>query len=160
MKPTPRIPPQRRLILLIVCSLAGISAFWIPAAFPEENKTGDVIIIGHQNLPIDSLALNDLKLIYKGEKTLWPDDQPILFVTLPGGDVHDMFVTTYLRKTPSQYSRYWKKLIFSGRGFPPRALKNEAGVVSYVRKTPGAIGYVSRQTKLAGVKRIHILEGE
>jgi hypothetical protein len=47
---------------------------------------------------------------------------------------------------------YWQQLIFSGRDVPPPELDSDADVVKYVSKHAGAIGYVSGNGDLAGVK--------
>ncbi len=145
---------------LLFCTLAAVLTASPFSDIAAEPGTEPIVIIGHKTLPVDNLSKTDLKLIFKGERTLWPENQPILFVLQNGGELHETFVKQYLRKTPVQYSRYWKKLVFSGRGFPPTTLKTEADVITFVEKTPGAVGYVSRLAKLAGVKRIRILEDE
>lgn len=132
-------------------------AAMLPAvAFADSAPMTDILIIGHPDLPVDTLPLSELKLIFKGEHALWSDTLPITFVLLRGGPAHTTFVKQYLRKTPQQYSRYWKKLIFSGRGFPPPTFNTPEKAVAYIKETPGAIGYVPVGTPVSGVKLISV----
>ena len=41
-------------------------------------------------------------------------------------------------------TRYWQRLIFAGRAIPPLEIASDDDVAAFVRKTPGAIGYVQR----------------
>jgi len=40
---------------------------------------------------------------------------------------------------------YYSTLVFTGRGFTPKALESDAEVVAYVARTRGTVGYVSTQ---------------
>ena len=49
---------------------------------------------------------------------------------------------------------HWQRLIFSGKGVPPSELAGEREVVSFVKRTAGAIGYVSESAAVEGVKAL------
>ncbi len=128
-------------------------------AYPSDKSIKDVIIIGNRRLPFNSLGVNELKDIYQRKKTTWANGQKISFALLDSGKTHELFIRHYIQKTPAQYHRYWKKLVFSGRGIPPASFRNENSLMAHVALTAGAIGYVSPETKLSGgVKRIKIVE--
>jgi hypothetical protein len=63
------------------------------------------------------------------------------------------------KRTASAIDAYWQQQIFSGRGVPPPVLPNDDAVVEYVRKTPGAVGYVSLSTPAEGLRVIRIDDG-
>ncbi|MBA4367379.1 MAG: hypothetical protein C0403_07030 [Desulfobacterium sp.] len=128
-------------------------------AYPSDKSIKGVIIIGNRRLPFNSLGVNELKDIYQRKKTMWANGQKISFALLDSGKTHELFIRHYVQKTPAQYHRYWKKLVFSGRGIPPASFRNENSLMAHVSLTAGAIGYVSPETKLSGgVKRIKIVE--
>ena len=58
--------------------------------------------------------------------------------------------------TDRQFSIYWKRLIFTGKGTPPTSFASDEKVVAFVARTPGAIGYVSTKAELKDVKTIKI----
>ncbi len=51
---------------------------------------------------------------------------------------------------------YWQGLVFSGKASPPPTVGSDQEVVSFVRSTPGAVGYVSAGADTGGVKVLTI----
>ena len=116
---------------------------------------GDVIVIVNKSVSESSLDQKFIKSIYLGKKTSWNDGSNITFVVL-NGDVHDTFLKKYVGKKASQFNAFWKKQIFTGKGIPPKKLDSEKAMVEFVAQTPGAIGYVSANAKVANVKTITV----
>lgn len=52
------------------------------------------------------------------------------------------FHDNVLKKSPSQMKAFWSKLVFTGKGTPPKEFKTDEEVLAFVASTPGAIGYV------------------
>ncbi|MFH2064449.1 MAG: hypothetical protein ABIK15_04555 [Pseudomonadota bacterium] len=127
-------------------------------AYASDKSESEVVVIGNSRLPFDSLSSSELKDIFQRKKTTWEDGRKISFALLDSGKTHQQFVRYYLQKTPAQYHRYWKKLVFSGRGVPPMTFRDEKSLMAHVALTSGTIGYVSQATRLSGVKKIHIIE--
>ncbi len=117
---------------------------------------GDVVIIANKDVPNDSIGGGDLKKIFIAKKTEWDNGGNIDFVTLQGGDVHKAFLKTYLSKSPSQFQRYFRTLVFTGKGTAPQSFSTEAEVVGYVSSTSGAIGYVSAGTSTGSAKVLNV----
>ena len=59
-------------------------------------------------------------------------------------------------KSVSAVKAYWQQRVFSGRDVPPLEKDSDASVVNYVRNNPGAIGYVSENADVRGVRVIVI----
>lgn len=135
-------------------AVMGVVFSQISEAAAEE-KAG-VVIIGNRTLPFDSLSQADLVNIFKQRKTMWDADFGVNIALLKDGETHKQFLWTYFRKTPAQYRRYWKKLVFSGKGRTPMTFRSEKDLMAHVALTKGAIGYVAAGTKLVGVKQITI----
>ena len=49
---------------------------------------------------------------------------------------------------------YWQQMLFSGRDVAPPEMDSEDGVVSYVLRHPGSIGYVGSSANVGGAKVI------
>ena len=45
-------------------------------------------------------------------------------------------------KSPAQMKAYWSKIIFTGRGQPPKEVPNSAAVKKGIVENPAVIGYV------------------
>jgi ABC-type phosphate transport system substrate-binding protein len=61
-----------------------------------------------------------------------------------------------VRKTPQQYTTYWKKSLFTGTGLPPKNFANDQEIMTAVAAQPGAIGYISVSSLDASVKKLDI----
>lgn len=126
------------LLLVLPGSVSGQSES------PDEQAAA-VVIIGHNSLPEQALTKMDVQDIFLGKKTKL-DGTKITFVILKNGEVHEIFLKEYLSRTPSQYTQYWKKMIFTGKGKAPKAFETEEALVEYIQTTEGTIGYIGAAT--------------
>ena len=55
-------------------------------------------------------------------------------------------------RTSSQLKAYWSKLVFTGKGTPPKELSSEAEVIQFVSSTPNSVGYVDAGSVNGNVK--------
>ena len=116
----------------------------------------DLVIIGNPNLPAPSLEAKELQRIYMGKQTRWGNDLTIVPVMLKSGAVHDSFVESYLGRSVHRFVTYWRQMVFTGKGMPPRSFANESELVAFVANTPGSVGYASAQANVQSVKVIQI----
>jgi len=123
---------------------------------PGAASAGGVVVIANKDVSASSLSIDEVKNIFLSKKTQWRDGSKIEFVALESGDAQDEFLRSYLQKTPSQYNKYFRTLVFTGKGRAPRTFSTEAEVVSYVSRTAGAIGYVSPETNTRSAKVITV----
>ena len=98
----------------------------------------------------------DLKEIFLGKKVQWTDNTKIRFVTLKDSGPHKTFLRTYINKSVQQYSNYWRKMVFTGKGKIPKSFATNAAMIEYVSGTSGAIGYIGSSTKPANVNTINV----
>ena len=104
-------------------------------------------IIANRSVPVDCIKRSDLKKIFLGKKTFWENDEKIIPVLVDKKDIHNVFVRKIIKKTPSQFSTYWKRMIFTGRSKTLKTLKDEQAILNYITVTKGAIGYISKSNK-------------
>jgi ABC-type phosphate transport system substrate-binding protein len=140
------LPRHGRLALLIFMLVLSP----VPAA-----AQGPILIV-HPDNPAAALPVREVRAIFLGEMSRWPNQERIAFVTLKGEAVHEKLMTEYVGKTPSQYDIFWKKKVFSGQGRMPKSMDSPEAVVEFVARTPGGIGYVPAGTPAAGVKEIPV----
>ncbi len=136
---------------LSIC-LALLTAGIAPRASAQEVK-----IVAHPDISRSTLSQDEIRQIFLGRNTQWKEDhQRIHFVILENGELHSAFVRQFVGKTPSQFSNYWKKMIFTGKGRAPKSFDTPRDVVTFVAETAGAIGYVPPETDTPGVKIISV----
>jgi len=147
--------------VLVNLTIVGMTLFiwFMPGSIkPSFAEDISVVIIGNRTLPFDTITKKELADIFKQKKTLWGDNEKLSVVLLEGGETHKLFLKTYLGKTPIQYTLYWKKLVFTGKGNIPITFRTEKNLMKHVALTGGAIGYISNKIKPHRVKVIKIVD--
>ena len=61
-----------------------------------------------------------------------------------GSVAREEFYTRFLGKSPAQVKAYWAKIIFTGRGQPPKEVASSIEVKKRVAENPNAIGYIDQ----------------
>ena len=116
---------------------------WLLAASLLSSATfADVAVIVHpsntdtlDNVTISRLFLNKMKAFPNGGRA-----EPM---ALPeGAPQTEIFNQQILGKNASQLTAFWSKLVFTGKGQPPKSHKDSQTLMSAVAVEPNAIGYV------------------
>jgi len=95
--------------------------------------------------------------IFLKKSNRWADGLPILPVEPKhASPVRERFSVDVHGKPASSVMAYWNQQIFAGKGLPPPEKATDAEIVSFVRSTPGSIGYVSVAADVSGVKVLSI----
>jgi ABC-type phosphate transport system substrate-binding protein len=113
------------------------------------------VVIANEDVSADAIAKRELQKIFLGRSTRF-GGQKLVVVRLGNGACHEAFTEDYLQMTPQQFTNHWRKIVFSGTGKEPHAFDSEGELVAFVARTPGAIGYVSSDTSLSGVKTLDV----
>jgi ABC-type phosphate transport system substrate-binding protein len=98
---------------------------------------GDVVIIANYGV---NLSADDVRDIFLGEKQfagstkLTPVDNAIL---------QESFLSKFLQISSAKYSSTWTKKAFRDGLIAPAIKSGDAEVIEFVKRTHGAIGYVS-----------------
>ena len=136
----------RKTVMLLLLAVF----LFAPAASAQS-----VVLVASPDVPVDSISASDLKNIFLGKKTSWDNGGKITFFT-NGGAAHDAFLKDYVGKSPSQFSTFWKKQVFTGKGKMPDTAGSDQDMVTMVAGTGGAIGYVSAGADINGLKAIAV----
>jgi ABC-type phosphate transport system substrate-binding protein len=135
-----------RLLMAGLLSMLMIILLWQPVC------AEDVKVIANPSVPDATLSQNMIKAVFLGNRTTWSDGRSIEFVTLVSGDVHKAFLKKFVKKTPIQFSTYWKWQVYTGKGFSPKAFATQIELIDYVAAHDGSVGYVSGDADVTAVK--------
>jgi hypothetical protein len=152
---------QRKLVLIAM----GIS-LWLGAS-PGESAPGmgapgesdqNLAVIVNQSNPIDNLSLNELRTVFLGERSHWPNGRRITLVMMdPGLAERKAILRDVCHMSEPEFSRHFLQGLFTGEVFvSPKTLSTPVGVRKFVFNVPGAIGYVKASDVDNTVKVIKI----
>jgi ABC-type phosphate transport system substrate-binding protein len=103
----------------------------------------------------NAIDAGEIKKIFTGKTKSFADGSKALPITQADGNpVTDEFNQNVLSKSSSQLKAYWSKLVFTGKGTPPKEAANDAEVVSLVANNPNLIGFVTQGSADGSVKII------
>ena len=112
----------------------------------------EVVVVVH---PSNSAALNaeEISKLYLGRTKSFPDGKAAIPVAQAEGSAStELFNQKVLNKTGSQIKAYWSKLVFTGKGTPPKEVSSDQEVIELVSQNPSVIGYINKSAVTDAVK--------
>lgn len=129
------------LILLLLGLLLGVSA-----------RAETLLVIANPQVPAAAISAEELSSIYLLQRTTWNNGTPVAPVNREASSsARESFSEKIFSRSPTELSEYWSRLRFQGK-IPPLVQTSDQAVLGFVRKVPGAIGYVEASQAPAGVK--------
>ena len=142
---------MRRLVTpLLILALTAV------AVEAETSGPDCLMVVVNAEVPVESITPGMLQRIYLGKTTRWEGGLAIRPVMLHDHEVHEAFVTDLLDRSEENFSVYWKRMVFTGKGRPPRAFNSDEELAAYLRETPGAIGFLSVEADATDLKIVTI----
>ena len=105
-----------------------------------------------------TLTQDQVADIFLGRRHRLPNGDRITPVDQAEGEaLRHAFYLKLVDKSPSQVKAHWSKLIFTGRGRPPKEVSDSEAVKRAVSAGQGRIGYIDSDALDASVKVVLIL---
>jgi len=103
----------------------------------------EVVAVVSSKSPVTALDSAQVADIFLGKTTRFPDGSPATPIDLnEESALRERFYTQYTGKSPAQVKAHWAKIIFTGRGQPPRQALSTAEAKKLIAENPNAIGYI------------------
>ena len=140
-----------KLKLARVLSTAGLM---MAATF----ASAEVVVIVNASSPINSATAEEIQQVFLGKRneiggvSVTPVDHS------EGNEVREVFYDKVVDKTPSQLNAYWSRLIFTGKGKPPKQYFDDAEVLETVLEEGDSVGYIDSSSIAEGVKVIFTVQ--
>jgi ABC-type phosphate transport system substrate-binding protein len=115
----------------------------------------DVVVIVSAKAPIAALQQSQVADIFLGQLAFSPVGDKEIMTAVDqsvGSAVRDAFYRKVTGKTPQLVKAHWAKMIFTGRGQPPREKSDNAAVRKLIAENPHMIGYIDKAELDASVK--------
>lgn len=104
----------------------------------------EVYVIVHPD-NANAISENDIRRIFLGKLKSFSDGKEAIPLNFSeGAELTNAFSSKALGKTPTQLKSYWSKLIFTGKGTPPRAVDSVDEIINLVSSNPNLIGYTDK----------------
>jgi ABC-type phosphate transport system substrate-binding protein len=100
-------------------------------------NAGEVVIISNPGVTISAEEIKD---IFLGEKQFAGSTK---LVVIDNASAQGGFLSKFMQMDTTKYNNIWTKKSFRDGLTPPAVKSGDAEVIEYVKRTPGAVGYVS-----------------
>lgn len=113
----------------------------------------DWVVVASAKSSISNIDVNAVGNLYLGKTTELPGVGAVTLFDLPeGSTTRDGFYADATKKDASAIKAYWSRMIFTGKGQPPRSLENAAAVKKALASNPSAIAYIEKSAVDNSVK--------
>ncbi|TMN45661.1 phosphate ABC transporter substrate-binding protein [Pseudoalteromonas sp. S2755] len=119
----------------------------------SQSALADIAVIVNS---ANASAVDDgtIKKLFLGKSKSFADGRSATPVNQDGNAVFDEFNDKVIGKSSSQLNAHWSKLVFTGKGTPPKKLDSDQAVIDFVSSNAGAIGYIDASKVTDAVKVI------
>ncbi len=116
------------------------------------------VIVNKSNLT-STLNKKEVSNFLLKKKTKWPDGQKVAPIDQKANsDVRKSFTDAVHKKSVSAIKSYWQQSVFAGKATPPLEKANDIDIVNFVIQNQGAIGYVTADADVTGVKELNVTD--
>ncbi|MEP6835334.1 MAG: hypothetical protein ABJB74_18260 [Gemmatimonas sp.] len=142
------LPRVLSTTLVALITLAG-------SAHQLQAQTFKVIV--NSALTANDVTASALSKVFLKQTNKLPDGTSVTAVyQSKNSSARAAFDKEILGKTVAGVETFWQQQIFSGKDVPPAVKNSDEDVVTFVKATPGGIGYVSAGATVTGVKVITV----
>lgn len=118
----------------------------------------ELVVIVSARSTVGALRADQVADIFLGQAARFPDGAEAVALDQGiGSPLRDEFYAKVTAKTPALLKAYWSKMIFTGRGQPPREAPNSAAVRKLVAENPALIGYIDKAALDASVRPVLVV---
>jgi hypothetical protein len=105
----------------------------------------DVVAVVSAKSQVMALNPNQISDIFLGKTNTFPNGGQAVPIDLTEGTpARDEFYANLTGKSAAQIKAHWSKIIFTGRGLPPKEVLNGNEVKRRLAENPNAISYIDQ----------------
>jgi ABC-type phosphate transport system substrate-binding protein len=154
---------KRRTFLLSLALFGGaLLAAEAPGVAAAAEKERALVIVVNKENRVNRLSHADLRDIFLGKRRFWAEGgaiAPVDFAEKGASEettAYARFGLDVLHKDLGSLKNYWIRMMFSGKGQPPKRLEKASAVIDYVAEREGAIAYIYADQVTDRVKTINL----
>lgn len=136
--------PHIRFPRVLAALVFGLAAF---------GASAQVAVVVNPKSPTASMTADQVAGIFLGKSSTLPSGATAAAVDqAESAAIRETFYTKVTGKQSAQVKAAWSRLVFSGKGTPPKELASSAEVKKFVAANPDAIGYIEKSAVDGSVK--------
>jgi ABC-type phosphate transport system substrate-binding protein len=134
--------PMGAIVVGAICLCASVASAEVAVVVSAKSSAGN-------------LTASQAADIFLGKSNSFPGGGAAVPIDQSEGSaVRDEFYTKVAGKSAAQVKAYWSKIIFSGKGKPPKDVADSAAVKKQLAENPNAIGYIDKAAVDGTVKTV------
>ncbi|KFI06451.1 phosphate ABC transporter substrate-binding protein [Massilia sp. BSC265] len=134
------------------------AAALILAQAASADASAELVVIVSARNPLPALSPEQVAAIFLGQAGRFPGGAEVVALDQRlGSSEREQFYAQVTGKTPALLKAHWSKMVFTGRGQPPREAIDNASVRRMVADNPSMIGYIDRAELDASVRPVLVL---
>ena len=127
----------------------------VASCFSVSIAQADVVVVVSATSPVGNLTADQVSQVFLGKAATFPGGAQAVPIdqsesAAPRGE----FYSKVTGKDSAQLKAYWSKIIFTGKGQPPKEVPGDADVKKLVAANPNTIGYIDKSAVDATVKAV------
>lgn len=116
----------------------------------------EVVVVVSAKSGVATLTPEQVSGIFLGKAKSYPDGSPAVALDqAESAPVRAEFYTKVVGKDEAQMKAYWSRLVFTGKGSPPKEAASSAEVKKSLAADPKLIGYMEKSAVDASVKVVY-----
>lgn len=105
----------------------------------------DIVAVVSSKSQITTLSKTQVMDIFLGKRTRFPDGSSAIPIDqAEGSAARDEFYSRLADMSPAQVKAFWSRIIFTGRGQPPKAVATGVEAKKLLIADPNTIGYIDQ----------------
>lgn len=121
----------------------GLCTISLALSLSCSTAASDVVAVVSVQSSVMVLSQNQIVDIFLGNTRLLPNGEKAIPIDQAEGSVmRDEFYTKFAGKSAAQMKAHWSKIIFTGRGQPPKEAALSGDVKKRISDNPNSIGYI------------------
>lgn len=118
----------------------------------------EVVVVVNSAAGVDQVSASEIQQLFLGKRSDLNGVSMTPIDLSEGSESRKIFYEKVIDKDAAQLNAYWSRLIFTGKGKPPKQYFDDAEVVETILENDDAVGYIDASAVSEGVKVIYTVK--
>jgi hypothetical protein len=135
----------------------GLVAIAFALSLSCSAAVSDVAVVVSARSSLVAMGQSEIVDIFLGNTRVLPNgDKAMPIDQAEGSAIRDEFYAKFAGKSAAQMKAHWSRIIFTGRGYPPKEAALDGEAKKRIVDNPNAIGYLDPRTVDSSVRVLQV----